>query len=126
MPGAQDIHGHDLLRAARGVVRQRAQVHDRRASSGRPPDGGQIQEVGTLQPVKASHLKAPGPQEGRYRRTHMPAMPSDQNTHPGIIPADSHGGATTTLGPPQPRHQAVPRGARRDEARVAKTTVELR
>jgi hypothetical protein len=85
MPGAQHVDRHDLLRAARGVVRERRQVDDRLAARGRAADGSKIQQILPLDAVETRHLVAALLEEARHRGADMAAMPGDQNAHPAMI-----------------------------------------
>jgi hypothetical protein len=81
MPGPQDVDGHDVLGSARGVVRQRGQMHNGGAAIRRAPDGGKVQEFITIGIVKASDLVPEAPQVTDHLDAHMSAMPRNQNAH---------------------------------------------
>jgi hypothetical protein len=84
VPGAEDVDGHDLFRAAGGVVREGGQVNDRRAAAGRPAHGREVQQVIALDAVEADHVVAEPFQAGCDLGADEAAMPGDEDAH-GII-----------------------------------------
>jgi len=82
MPGAEHVDRHDLLRAARRVVRQRPEMHNRSAACCRMPDLGQIQKIHVISAVKADHVMAEATQMASNRNTNIAAMAGDQMRMP--------------------------------------------
>ena len=62
-------------------------MHDRGATRGRPPEGRQVQQIGTgsVCAIKADHVVAAVAQEVRHRDTYVAAMPSHENAHLAMI-----------------------------------------
>lgn len=85
MPGAEHVDRHNVLRAARRVVRKRPKVHDRGATHRCTPDLGKIQEIFSVSQVKAGNLMAKALQVAGNRPTDVAAMPGDENAHAAMI-----------------------------------------
>jgi len=81
VPGAQHVDGHDLLRGARGVVGQGAQVDDRGAARRRPLHLAEVEQVSTVGAVEADDLMAEAGQMLSHRGTHGAPVAGDQNAH---------------------------------------------
>ena len=81
MPGAEHVDGHDLLRAAGRVVRERRQVHDRSAAFRRALDLVEIQEIGAVGEIKAGDIVTEVLEMTSDGTADPTAMPGDQNSH---------------------------------------------
>lgn len=85
MPGAEHIDGHDLLRAACRIVRERRQVHDRSAAFRCTLDLVQIQKIGAVSEIKAGDIVTEVLEMTSDGTADPAAMPGDQNPHATMI-----------------------------------------
>ena len=85
MPGAEHVDRHNVLRAARRVMRKRPKVHDRGAPHRCTPDLGKVQEIISVSQVKASHLMAKALQMAGHRPADVASMPGDEKAHAAMI-----------------------------------------
>jgi len=122
MPGAEHVDRHNVLRAARRVVRKRAEVHDRGATHRCPPDLGKIQEIFPVSHVKAGHLMAKALKMAGHRPTDLAAMPGDENAHAAMMSLVP-GGRPPVLPRAQPGPLAIRRRAAADQASPSQLVV---
>ncbi len=81
VPGAEHVHGHDLLGAAGRVVSERPKMHDRAGSRRRALDGSQVEQIRTVGEIKpGDRVTAPVKMLGDGN-TDLAPMPSDENSH---------------------------------------------
>jgi hypothetical protein len=85
VPAAEHVHRHNVLRAARRVVRKRPEVHDRGATHRRTPDRSQIKEIFSISQIKDGHLMARALQMGRQPAHQPGAMSGNENAHASMI-----------------------------------------
>jgi hypothetical protein len=64
---------------------QRPGVHHGGAASRRPPDRRQIEEIISVDPVKADNIMTKPLQKSPDPGAHLTAMPGDQNAHDPMI-----------------------------------------
>jgi hypothetical protein len=81
VPGAQHVDGHDLLRAARGVVGQGAEVDDRGTARRRPLHLAEVEKIITVGAIEADDLMAEAGQMLGHRGTYVAPVAGDENAH---------------------------------------------
>jgi hypothetical protein len=74
-----------VFRPARGVVRQRPEVHDRGTVGGRARQPFEVKKIIIVNTVEASHVVPKLCQMACYRATNVAAVASDEDAHADML-----------------------------------------